>query len=99
MAKLVPLIFMNEFKTIYLVKFVDPTSHCEWSPLTDSINDKPLECVTIGFIASKDKHNTVISSEYSVDMETGELTIGNKTVIPNSCIIKMKRILNVKQVF
>jgi hypothetical protein len=98
MEKYQPQIFMHDVKKIYLVKFIDPTSTCEWSAITDAIKEKPLECVTIGFVAFKDKKNTVISSEYSFD-EDGNLTVGNKTVIPNSCITQMKIISHDKKIF
>jgi hypothetical protein len=75
---------------IYKVEWTDILSCSDWLPSHKAKDEKPAQCVSIGFIAYQDKENTVISNEYSLT-EDG-FDIGNKTTIPNSNIINIKKI-------
>jgi hypothetical protein len=76
--------------TIYKVEWTDILSCSDWLPSHKAKDEKPAQCVSIGFIAYKDKYNTVISNEYSLT-EDG-FDIGNKTTIPNTNIVNIKKI-------
>ena len=48
--------------------------------------------VNEGWLFSKDKHTIKMFASYDKDVDTGELTFGDRTMIPLACVKKMIRI-------
>jgi hypothetical protein len=78
------------YRIIYQIDWIDIVSCSEWLPYLDAKDEEPVPCVSIGFIAYRDKNKIVISSEYSLKEKSFE--IGNKTTIPIDNILSIKKI-------
>ena len=48
--------------------------------------------VNEGWLFSKDKHNIKIFASYDRDEDTKEITFGDRTMIPLSCVKKMTKL-------
>lgn len=84
----------SKIKKLWLCKWLDITGSADWSTPDKAAKEEPAVCYTIGFIIHKDKKKTVFSNEFSF-MEPHE--VGNRTVIPNSVIIKKTLVYTLKE--
>ena len=48
--------------------------------------------VNEGWLFSKDKHHVKVFASYDKDVDTNEITFGDRTMIPWSCVKKMTRL-------
>ena len=48
--------------------------------------------VNEGWLFSKDKHHVKVFASYDKDVETNEITFGDRTMIPWACVKKMTRL-------
>jgi len=80
---------------LYRITWSDISSDSGWA--TKAEFDKMIvsNCISIGFIYRQNDKCVWIYSSYSVD-DIGEITYGDRTVIPKSNIIKMEHIYGKK---
>ena len=74
---------------IVKVTWEDIVGHSDWQSTDKTENENTACCVTIGFIVFRNKHKTIIASEFSKDEP---VEVGNRSVIPN-CVIKKVEII------
>ena len=84
----------SNIKKIWLCKWKDITGSADWSSPERAAKEEPAICYTVGFIVHQDKHKTIFSNEFSL-VDPAE--IGNRTVIPNSVIVKKTLIHTIKE--
>ena len=84
----------HKVKKIWLCKWLDITGSADWCSQDKAAKEEPAICFTIGFIVFQDKNKTIFSNEFSF-MDPHE--IGNRTVIPNSVILKKTLLHTLKE--
>ena len=77
-----------KFKKFVLITWEDICAFSDWKNLDAAKKDKVAICYSTGFIIEKNKHSTVICSDWSTDSDGTE--VGNRNVIPNSVIKKVE---------
>lgn len=77
-----------KFKKFVLITWEDICAFNDWKNLDAAKKDSVAICYSAGFIIEKNKKNTVICSDWSMDGEGTE--VGNRNVIPNSVIKKIE---------
>ena len=73
---------------LYFIVWVDSHQRPGWT--TDEPQSKPLKCISVGFLASKNAEAVTLSASLSV--EDNQQRCGDMT-IPLRAILKMKRLL------
>lgn len=84
-----------KFKKFVKITWVDICAYSDWKSFELAKKDKPALCYSTGFIINKDKNNTTICSDWSIDNEGIE--VGNRNVIPNSVIRKTEVLYESKE--
>jgi hypothetical protein len=77
-----------KFKKFVLITWEDICAFNDWKNLDAAKKDGVAICYSTGFIIERNKKNTVICSDWSVD--TDGIEVGNRNVIPNSVIKKVE---------
>ena len=76
----------------YRVEWMDILSDSGWATDREFNRMKLAFPVNEGWLFSKDKDNIKIFASYDKDEDTKEITFGDRTMIPRSCVKKMTRI-------
>ena len=83
---------INKFKyKLYRIEWKDIFSDSSWAIDTEFDRMHVSHCISIGFIYKKTKDYIWIFASYEIDI-LGEITFGDRTVIPASNIKKMEKI-------
>jgi hypothetical protein len=82
----------KKFKfALYKINWEDICSDSGWADSTEFERMNVSHCISIGFIFKKNKKYLWIFSSYEID-NLGEITYGDRTVIPLSNITTMEKI-------
>jgi hypothetical protein len=82
----------NKFKyDLYKISWEDILSDSAWASDTEFDRMDVSHCISIGFIYKKTKDYVWIFSSYEID-NLGEITFGDRTVIPANNIKTMEKI-------
>ena len=73
----------------YRIEWVDCVSDSNWADEKEFHKMKLARPVNEGWLFSKDKHHIKVFASYDKDPETKEITFGDRTMIPVSCVKKM----------
>ena len=76
---------------LYRIYWEDILSDSAWASDTEFDRMQVSRCISIGFIYKKTQKYIWIFSSYEID-NLGEITFGDRTVIPASNITKMEKI-------
>jgi hypothetical protein len=76
---------------LYKINWEDICSDSGWADSTEFERMNVSHCISIGFIFKKNKKYLWIFSSYEID-NLGEITYGDRTVIPLSNITTMEKI-------
>jgi len=76
---------------LYKITWSDISSDSGWATDKEFDRMSVSDCISIGFIYKQDNNCVWIYSSYSID-DAGEITYGDRTVIPKSNITKMEQI-------
>ena len=71
------------------VEWVDILSDSGWADEKNFDKMKLAYPVNEGWLFSKDKHHIKVFASYDKDADTKEITFGDRTMIPVSCVKKM----------
>ena len=71
------------------IEWVDIVSDSGWADEKNFTKMKVATPINEGWIFSKDTHHIKIFSSYDKDADTKEITFGDRTMIPVSCVKKM----------
>ena len=74
------------------VEWTDICSDSSWQNISSCLQAKLQVCVTKGHLLSQSKGVTRIFGDYSESSQGKIDEIGNTTIIPNSVIIKIKKL-------
>ena len=73
----------------YRIEWIDILSDSGWATDREFNRMKLAFPVNEGWLFSKDKDNIKIFASYDKDEDTKEITFGDRTMIPLSCVKKM----------
>ena len=76
----------------YRIEWVDIMSDSGWATDKEFNRMKLAAPVNEGWIYSKDKHHVKIFASYDKDEDTKEITFGDRTMIPLSCVKKITKL-------
>lgn len=76
----------------YRIEWVDILSDSGWADEKQFNRMKLAYPVNEGWLFSKDKHHIKVFASYDQDADTKDITFGDRTMIPLSCVKKMIRI-------
>ena len=76
----------------YRIEWIDIISDSGWASDKEFNRMKLATPVNEGWIYSKDKNNVKIFASYDKDEDTKEITFGDRTMIPLSCIKKITKL-------
>ncbi len=76
----------------YRIEWVDAFSDSGWADDKEFSKMKLARPVNEGWVFSKDKDSVKIFASYDKDPVTKEITFGDRTMIPTSCVKKIHRI-------
>ena len=76
----------------YRIEWIDILSDSGWADEKQFNRMKLAFPVNEGWLFSKDKHNIKIFASYDRDEDTKEITFGDRTMIPLSCVKKMTKL-------
>ncbi len=76
----------------YRIEWIDIMSDSGWATDKEFNRMKLAAPVNEGWIYSKDKNHVKIFASYDKDEDTKEITFGDRTMIPLSCIKKMTKL-------
>ena len=76
----------------YRIEWIDILSDSGWATDREFNRMKLAFPVNEGWLFSKDKDNIKIFASYDKDEDTKEITFGDRTMIPSSCVKKMTKI-------
>ena len=76
----------------YRIEWIDIVSDSGWATDKEFNRMKLAFPVNEGWLFSKDKHHVKVFASYDKDADTNEITFGDRTMIPLSCVKKMTRI-------
>ena len=76
----------------YRIELMDILSDSGWATDKEFHRMKLAFPVNEGWLFSKDKQNIKMFASYDKDVDTNEITFGDRTMIPLSCIKKMVKI-------
>ena len=73
----------------YRIEWLDILSDSGWATDREFNRMKLAQPVNEGWLFSKDKHTVKIFASYDIDEATKDITFGDRTMIPLSCIKRM----------
>ena len=73
----------------YRIEWMDILSDSGWADEKQFQRMKLAYPVNEGWLFSKDKHHIKVFASYDKDADTKEITFGDRTMIPLSCVKKM----------
>ena len=73
----------------YRIEWLDILSDSGWATDKEFNRMKLAAPVNEGWVYSKDKNHVKIFASYDKDEDTKEITFGDRTMIPSSCIKKI----------
>ena len=73
----------------YRIEWCDIISDSGWADEKQFNRMKLAYPVNEGWLFSKDKHHIKVFASYDKDADTKEITFGDRTMIPVSCVKKM----------
>ena len=73
----------------YRIEWIDIVSDSGWATDKEFNRMKLATPVNEGWIYSKDKHHIKVFASYDKDADTKEISFGDRTMIPLSCIRKL----------
>ena len=73
----------------YRIEWMDILSDSGWATDKEFNRMKLAFPVNEGWLFSKDKHYIKVFASYDKDADTKEITFGDRTMIPLSCVKKM----------
>ena len=73
----------------YRIEWMDILSDSGWATDREFNRMKLAYPVNEGWLFSKDKHHIKVFASYDRDADTKEITFGDRTMIPLSCVKKM----------
>jgi len=73
----------------YRIEWIDIISDSGWADEKQFKRMKLAYPVNEGWLFSKDKHHIKVFASYDKDDETKDITFGDRTMIPVSCVKKM----------
>ena len=76
----------------YRIEWADILSDSGWASDKEFHRMKLAFPVNEGWLFSKDKHHVKVFASYDKDVDTNEITFGDRTMIPWSCVKKMTRL-------
>ena len=76
----------------YRIEWMDILSDSGWATDKEFHKMKLAFPVNEGWLFSKDKHHVKVFASYDKDVETNEITFGDRTMIPWACVKKMTRL-------
>ena len=76
----------------YRIEWIDIMSDSGWATDREFNRMKLAAPVNEGWIYSKDKDHVKIFASYDKDEDTKEITFGDRTMIPLSCVKKMTKL-------
>ena len=76
----------------YRIEWIDIISDSGWADEKEFHKMKLAYPVNEGWLFSKDKHSVKVFASYDKDPTTNEITFGDRTMIPWSCVKKMIKI-------
>ena len=76
----------------YRIEWIDIMSDSGWATDKEFNRMKLAAPVNEGWIYSKDKNHVKIFASYDKDEDTKEITFGDRTMIPLSCVKKMTKL-------
>ena len=71
------------------IEWIDIVSDSGWADEKQFNRMKLAAPVNEGWVYSKDKHHIKVFASYDKDPDTKEITFGDRTMIPVSCVKKM----------
>ena len=71
------------------IEWIDIVSDSGWADEKQFNRMKLAYPVNEGWLFSKDKHHIKVFASYDKDADTKEITFGDRTMIPVSCVKKM----------
>ena len=76
----------------YRIEWTDILSDSGWATDRECNRMKLASPVNEGWLYNKDRYAIKIFASYDRDSDTNEITFGDRTMIPISCIRKMKKL-------
>ena len=76
----------------YRIEWMDILSDSGWATDKEFERMKLAFPVNEGWLFSKDRHTIKMFASYDKDIDTQEMTFGDRTMIPIACVRKMTRI-------
>ena len=76
----------------YRIEWMDILSDSGWATDREFHRMKLAFPVNEGWMFSRDKHTIKMFASYDIDHDTNEITFGDRTMIPLSCVTKMKKL-------
>jgi hypothetical protein len=76
---------------LYRINWEDISSDSAWATDTEFDKMKVSHCISIGFLYKKTQKYIWIFASYEIN-DLGEITFGERTVIPANNVIKMEKI-------
>ena len=76
----------------YRIEWMDILSDSGWATDKEFHRMRLAFPVNEGWLFSKDRYNVKMFASYDIDVDTKEITFGDRTMIPLSCIKKMSKI-------
>ena len=73
----------------YRIEWLDILSDSGWATDKEFSRMKLAQPVNEGWLFSKDRYTVKIFASYDVDEATKDITFGDRTMIPLSCVKKM----------
>ena len=76
----------------YRIEWMDILSDSGWATDKEFHRMRLAFPVNEGWLISKDRYTVKMFASYDIDADTKEITFGDRTMIPLSCIKKMSKI-------
>jgi len=76
----------------YRIEWADILSDSGWATDKEFDRMKLASPVNEGWLYSEDRDSIKVFASYDKDPDTNEITFGDRTMIPRSCVKKMTRI-------
>ena len=73
----------------YRIEWIDIISDSGWADEKEFHRMKLAFPINEGWLFSKDRHTIKMFASYDKDADTKEITFGDRTMIPLSCVKKM----------
>ena len=76
----------------YRIEWIDIISDSGWADEKEFHRMKLAHPINEGWLFSKDRHHVKVFASYEKDVDTKEITFGDRTMIPLSCVKKMTKL-------